>query len=933
MKPLLHSTGNFISLLPQTVMFAFLIFLCIVPSMARSVDANYHGNYSPTHSFEENKGQVTGVDANRVKYTYKQGNLTIFLLDHGLAYQFNRYHYPEEYTPQHNFEKGAAKSINESIYNDVRLETYRMDMLLVDAAPHPRISAEGQSDDYAHYYPSYATHVRGFQKITYHDVYPFIDWVISVKGDGLKYDFVIRPGGDPSHIRLRAQWAESLELGQDGSLVLINQMGQITEKPPVSFQNGKQIPTQFVLDREEISFDIPSFDPKEVLIVDPELIWATYYSGDGFDDAYACISDEWGAVYLSGHTSSNNYIANSGHQNTYGGSIDAFLVKFDHTGTRLWATYFGGKWKDSSFDCELDPEGNIYIAGVSEYNTDLAMNGHQTEHGGGNDAFLVKFNPLGELLWSTYFGGEKDDWGSACATDNQGNVYLAGMTKSLNSIFYLGFQDTVGIVDNAFLAKFNAQGKLLWSTYYGGPEEDRGYSCATDASGHVYLSGTTNSDREITQEGHQMDLGGGFDNFLVKFDANGDRIWATYYGGTGFEEGGTCTVDKEDNVYLTGQTRSENDIAYKGYSETYNGVQDAYLVKFDANGNRIWATYYGGENWDVGHQSQVDASNNIYLTGATYSTENIAHNGHQNMIAGKEDAFLVKFDEGGERLWATYYGGPNHDYSYSCFVDIFGSVYIAGLTYSDTNISLNGFQNEKGEYSAGFLAKFNTDCLPPAQPEGDATQNFCAGASVTDLNAIGETIKWYTTAEGGTPLLPETPLVNGNIYYASQIELDCESPTRFAVTTQIFDTNTELNITENTLTANQVGGIYQWVDCDLAFNPIVGAQDQSFTPAVSGNYAVVVQWEGCQDTSECVYLMTTGIDPVDFAQTRIFPNPATDVLRVTSTKETELEIFTMTGQRIVKLSEKPFHEVDLSAYPPGIYYLKANQSMYKFVKQ
>lgn len=140
----------------------------------------------------------------------------------------------------------------------------------------------------------------------------------------------------------------------------------------------------------------------------------------------------------------------------------------------------------------------------------------------------------------------------------------------------------------------------LWGTYYGGNHYDYGNSCATDDSGNVYLVGATESNNAnaiATSGGHDHNLSGTFDGFLVKFDASGARIWGTYYGGIGEDVGGSCTTDALGNVYMVGRTESTTRIATSGVVQTTygGGYRDAFLVKFDTSGIRLWGTYYGGK--------------------------------------------------------------------------------------------------------------------------------------------------------------------------------------------------------------------------------------------------------------------------------------------------------------------------------------------------
>ena len=224
---------------------------------------------------------------------------------------------------------------------------------------------------------------------------------------------------------------------------------------------------------------------------------------------------------------------------------------------------------------------------------------------------------------------------------------MAGRTESSSAIASGGHQNAYGGGSkDAFLAKFNASGVRQWGSYYGGTAGDWGLACAADGGGNVYLAGTTGSNTAITSGGHQAALGGSNDAFLVKFAPNGLRQWATYYGGTGEDEGTSCAVDASGNVYLAGITASGTAIASGGHQGTFGGgSRDAFLVAFNATGIRQWGTYYGGANNDEGTSCAVDGNGNVYLAGTTASDTAIADGGHQETYGGGVfDAFLVKFD-------------------------------------------------------------------------------------------------------------------------------------------------------------------------------------------------------------------------------------------------------------------------------------------------
>ena len=345
--------------------------------------------------FEENKGQITGEDASKVRYSYRSGNLTLFVLNNGLAYQFARTHYPKGYKHPDKTETPEERKQRLLLEKQIRTETYRMDIRLAGANPNATITTEGKSSDYTRYYNHNATQVYGYEKIIFHDIYPNIDWVIYTQGNAIsspfgegrqgaegevKYDFIIRPSGNPADIRLQPTHVEELKLQADGSLYLGNRLGSITEQTPVSYQAGKTLATRFVQDAKGLlGFSVDAYDSTQPLTIDPFVNWATYYGGGGAELAYSCAVDASGNIYLAGYTSSTSAIASGGHQNTYGGgNYDAFLVKFDGNGTRLWSTYYGGSGEDVGRSCTVDAAGNVYLTGYTSSTSGIAWAGIRT---------------------------------------------------------------------------------------------------------------------------------------------------------------------------------------------------------------------------------------------------------------------------------------------------------------------------------------------------------------------------------------------------------------------------------------------------------------------------------------------------------------------------------------------------------------------------
>ncbi|BDS11570.1 DUF7948 domain-containing protein [Aureispira anguillae] len=740
--------------------------------------------------FEENKGQIQNHNnhaAPNVRYHYQKGALQLFMLPKGIAYQFSKVHYPKGYQQNSKNLTPTERKEQERLRDQIRLETYRMDMELVGANPNATIMTEGKSQDYINYYNKEALKVHSFQKLIYQDIYPGIDWVVYSTEQGLKYDFIVHAGADPNQIQIHFKDHETIKMNENGSFTISNRMGSITEQAPVSFQGTHEISTQFQLSDHTISFKLANYDTNKDLIIDPSLIWATYYGGNNYEFGYSCTVDLSGNVFLAGNTYSTTNIASGGHQNTFGGDTDAFLVKFNSNGVRQWATYYGGSDFDGGYDCVSDGSGNIFLTGITESSNNIASGGHQNVYGGGTlDAFLVKFNSSGVRQWATYYGGNNSDEGTSIAIDGQDNVFLCGTTGSLNNIATVGgHQNNFGGNVDAFLVKFNSSGVRQWATYYGGNDDELGLGTAIDTQGNVFLSGITRSLNNIVSNAHQATHGGGVDDvFLVKLNNNGVRQWGTYYGGNSSDREGRIAVDIQGNVFLGGSTRSLNNIVFNGHQNIHGSWTDydAFLVKFNNNGVRQWGTYYGGSSRDKLENVSVDREGNVFLVGYTGSTTNIASVGHQNVYGGGTfDAFLVKFDSSGARQWGTYYGGISRDEGVACAADSAGNIYLAGWTQSITDIALGGHQNvHGGGVYDGFLAKFRG--------------RICSNTSSTISASACDTYTW----------------INGMTYTSSTTATDT------LVNAMGCDSIITLNLTINNATTSMVSatacGAYTWIN-------------------------------------------------------------------------------------------------------------------------
>ena len=623
-----------------------------------------------------------------------------------------------------------------------------------------------------------------------------------------------------------------------------------------------------------------------------------------------------------------------------GGQSDAFLVKYNASGMRLWSTYYGGVGEEQGLSVATDAIGNVYLSGYTGSSSGIASGGFQNVYGGGQyDAFLVKFDGFGNRLWATYYGGTGFDQGQTVTTDVAGNIYLTGLTTSSTGIASGGFQNNYSGNTDAFLVKFDTGGNRLWATYYGETGDDRGTCVATDVFGNAYLAGFTNSSSGITSVGFQNITGGMGDAFLVKFNAAGIRQWATYYGGASAEYGWSVATDNVGNVYLAGVTYSPSGISSGGFQNIFGGgvgKDDAFLVKFDASGNRFWATYYGAaDNEEMSSDGlAIDAAGNVHLSGDTYSTgSSLASGGFLNSLMGAENEFLVTFDPSGNRICATYYGhGPIDEEYGGIAVDGTGNIYLGGTSRSTSGIASGGFQNSYGGGgNDAFLVKF-TSCSQPPQPTVTAvliTNVKCNGECTGAAMALpvgstqpysynwnnGQTKQTVTTLCAGTYAVVITDAL---FVTATATVTISEPPVLSVALTVTYGDSTMLNASG--------GGSYLWtpltgLTCSTCSNPTV-------RPISTSEYCVTVTDTNDCSQSACITVVVDTICTEIFIPTAFSPN-----------EDATNNIFCIYGTKCVRLfilniynrwGNKVFETSDPKACWNGRYKGKINEGIFVY---
>jgi Beta-propeller repeat len=400
----------------------------------------------------------------------------------------------------------------------------------------------------------------------------------------------------------------------------------------------------------------------------------------------------------------------------------------------------------------VDASGSAYVTGRTTSPDFPTANPLQPALGtpGGN-AFVAKLSPDGStLVYSTYLGGTGNaalpqyrggDLGNGIAVDAAGNAYVTGLTSSPDFPTLNAFQPTLGGsgVTNAFVAKLTPDGSaLVYSTYLGGSGGNEvGFHIALDQSGHVYVTGETNSHDFPTLNAFQPiyrgnSAGGPGNAFVTSLDAAGQPVYSTYLGGSHDEQGIGIAVDTAGNAYVSGTTSSPDFPTLNAFQPRLAGSTNAFVTSLDPTGQMRYSTYLGGSGSDAGYGIAVDPAGNIYVTGSTSSTDFPTVNPLQPALGGPwGNAFVAELTADGSALvYSTYLGGTGKDtygdYGYGIAVDQYGQIFVTGATASPNFPTLNPIQPT-------LRALYQNVFVTSLSPGGGLLYSTYLGGSFIDL--------------------------------------------------------------------------------------------------------------------------------------------------------------------------------------------------------
>ncbi len=385
------------------------------------------------------------------------------------------------------------------------------------------------------------------------------------------------------------------------------------------------------------------------------LIYSTFLGGSNNEFSGGGIAvDDSGSAYITGTTASTNFPTLNPPQGSLSGLQDAFVTKLSAAGSSLvYSTYLGGSGSvENGRDIAVDDSGEAYVTGFTDSNNFPTISPFQNVNGGGRDAFVTKLNANGTaLVYSTYLGGSGDDGGEGIAVDTSGSAFVTGDTSSTTTFptSDTAPQQSLKGSQDAFVTKLSADGTaLVFSTYLGGTDVDRGQGIAVDIFGNAYVTGITSSLDFPTLNPVQATLGGGVDAFVTKLNLNGTALeYSTYLGGSSNETGTeniAIAVDASASAYVAGTTASTDFPIANELQASLAGACDAFVTRYSTDGAALaFSTYLGGAGCDQGGNIALDASGFAYVTGDTASTNfPTTESPLQGSLSGVSDAFVAK---------------------------------------------------------------------------------------------------------------------------------------------------------------------------------------------------------------------------------------------------------------------------------------------------
>ena len=396
-----------------------------------------------------------------------------------------------------------------------------------------------------------------------------------------------------------------------------------------------------------------------------------------------------------------------------------------------WARSVASTDADRGYGVASDGAGGAFVSGYFSGSADFDGDGAADLTSAGDyDAFLARYDADGNLLYARRIGAANVDIGSELATDGAGGAFLTGQFWGAADFDGDGAADLTSAGDHdIFLARYDADGNLLYAQRIGGTAWDVGYGAAADGSGGALLTGIFSGLADFDGDGAaDLSSAGKHDAFLARYDADGNLLYARRIGSPSSDRGYGVASDGAGGAFVSGYFSGS--VALSGTNLTSAGRTDGFLARYDTDGNLLYARRFGGASSDVGYGVATDGSGGAFVTGLFEGSADFDDDGAADLAStGDFDGFLAHYDPNGDFLYARRFGSTSSDYGTGITGNGSGGAFVTGHFSGSADFDDDGTADLTSAGRAdAFLAHYDADGdLLYARRFGGSTWDFSSG--------------------------------------------------------------------------------------------------------------------------------------------------------------------------------------------------------------
>jgi hypothetical protein len=501
----------------------------------------------------------------------------------------------------------------------------------------------------------------------------------------------------------------------------------------------------------------------------------------------ALAADGNGNVYVTGTFSGELDFSVGNNSTPFFNGVglhDAFIAKIDPAGNLIWGFDFGSdQGADAGSALSVDVDGNLIVAGGYRGTVDFDFGNDELNMTAvnGQDIFVIKLTPSGELIWAKSIGGDISEGISAIETDESGNIYATGSFNSSQIDFDPGPGTSIFTNTNAddiHIFKWDKNGNYIWAKTVVNTTQGaaNGQAIAVDHTGNVIVAGYFNGTMDFDPGAGTANLTGGgfFEGFVLKLDGSGNYLWAKSIGGIDSDVADGVGVDASGNVYIQGTFRGTVDFDLGAGTNTLvsnNNNTDLYVLKLNGGGVFEWVKTLSGKNGEISRGLHLDSQGNIYSIGSFFNKVDFDPSADSVILTTNPinvmDAFIWKLDANGNYLWAGSFRGKGTDNIYALDIDANDNVYTTGTfnLICDLDPTADSLMIVPGSSNTPFIVKLNqgqtTSSISenvenqievyPNPSQGDFRiqhPNLQGVAKISIYNSIGQIIHSQTSTSG-----------------------------------------------------------------------------------------------------------------------------------------------------------------------------------------